>query len=109
MRSGSNGHIERVSSSVGQPRVGYLHLLSLKLGFQQSWIVLGLLSSATNQVRILRLLLIVNDHRLDIREHVGSLPETLVLFLGLLNGTHAFILVSDQVTFPQVFLVVVFA
>ena len=42
-----------------------------------------------DQVRVVRLLLVVNDHGLNIRQHVLALPKAPVFHLALLDAVHA--------------------
>ena len=44
------------------------------------------------QIRVVRLLLIIDDHGLDVRQHVLSLPEASILHLALLDAVHAAII-----------------
>ena len=49
-----------------------------------------------NQIRVLSFLLVIFNHRLDIRQHVLSLPVTSIFLLALLNGWHACTIIFDD-------------
>ena len=53
----------------------------------------------------MRLLLVVDDHRLDIRQHVLALPEASIFHLALLDALHTASLLSDQISAPSVLFV----
>ena len=79
--------IKGIACSIGKSRIWHLHLLSLKLSFH-TLLVLALLTCTANQVWVLWLFLIVNNHGLDVWKHVCSFAETFVLLSSLLDCTH---------------------
>ena len=56
----------------------------------------------TDQVRVVRLLLVVNDHCLNIGQHILTLAIASILHLALLDALHAAIVLNQAIAAPVV-------
>ena len=56
----------------------------------------------TDQVGVVRLLLVINDHGLDIGKHILTLAIASILHLTLLDALHAAIVLNQTIAAPMV-------
>lgn len=59
----------------------------------------------SDQVGVMRFLFVINDHCLDIREHILSLAEAPIFHLTLLNALHSNCVFDAVITTQSVFFV----
>ena len=86
---------------MSQRWLGLLHLWldvpDAVLGLLRAIDRLLILFLVTDQIRVVRLHLVIDNHGLDVREHVLALAEAAVLHLALLDALHAAIVLDEAV------------
>ena len=84
---------------MGQRRLSLLHL---RLDVSDAILCLRTIDGlvlflVTDQIRVVRLHLVIDNHGLDVREHVLALAEAAVLHLTLLDALHAAVVFDEAV------------